>query len=52
VFYNSVGQLVEPILVNSTQSQNVFDFSNFPSGVFIVKIPTTSGFHLLKAIKK
>lgn len=52
MFYNSVGQLVEPILVNSTQSQNVFDFSNFPSGVFIVNIPTTSGFHLLKAIKK
>jgi hypothetical protein len=51
-FYNTIGQQVEPTLVNSTNSEKSFDFSNLQSGMFIVKIPTTNGVHLLKAIKK
>lgn len=51
-FYNSIGQRVEPLLVNSTSTEKSFDFSNLQSGMFIVKIPTSNGVHLLKAIKK
>jgi hypothetical protein len=51
-FYNSIGQRVEPLLVNSTSTEKSFDFSNFQFGMFIVKIPTPRGVHLLKAIKK